>query len=179
MDHCSEIARLLVEFANSLPFNGNNMKWKANIFGILGKRGRELGFEVCHGPCGGAFPGSIEYLWDFIWRSNTGGIELAAEFEQGSPTKVLEDFRKLLDVKSPIKVMIYTVSRSKDTDKDIRIRMEGYMAKYPRHVVGERYLFVEFGAGNVHRCYLYVVPNDGTVGSVSLSPLPIQLRQPG
>jgi hypothetical protein len=79
-------------------------------------------------------------------------------------------------VKSPLKVLIYTAPRSKDSGKDIRNRIESYMAQYTRHLAGEQYLFVEFGAGNDHRCYLYVVPNDGTVSLVSLSP--IHWRQP-
>jgi hypothetical protein len=173
MDICSEIARRLVGFANGEPYSGKNMKWKSAIFKILGDVGRGHGFEVCHGPCGGLFPNSHEYLCDLIWRSNTGGIELAAECEFETAAKLLEDFRKVVDVKSPLKLLIYTVPRRKDSGKDIRNRIEGYMAQYTGHVAGEQYLFVEFGAGNDHRCYSYVVPNGGTVGSVSL--LPMQL----
>ena len=173
MDDCSEVAQRIVEFVRgkAIPYAGNNMKWKSAIFEILGTIGRERGFEVCHGPCGGLFPNSREYLCDLVWRSNPGGIELAAECELASAAEILEDFRKLVDVKAPLKMLIYTVPRSKDSGKDIRNQIESYMAQYIRHVAGEQYLFVEFGARHDHRCYLYVVPNDGTVGSVSLSPI--------
>jgi hypothetical protein len=169
-----EIARRLVDFAKGQPYSGNNLKWKSAIFEILGNVGRGLGFEVSHGPCGGLFPNSREYLCDLIWRSNSGGIELAVECEFEKTAAIFYDFQKLAYVKSPLKMLIYTAARNKDSGRDVRSQIEGYMAQYTRHIAGEQYLFVEFGAYNDHRCYWYVAPNNGTVGSVSLLQIPLE-----
>jgi len=172
MDDCSEIAQRIVEFvrAKAIPYAGNNLKWTSAFYEILGIIGRERGFQVFHerskdGP---------EFLVDLAWYSNTGGFELAAECELKSAKEILDDFRKLVCVKSAFKVLIYTVPRTKDGGKDIRDQIESWMAQHTRHTSGEQYLFVEFGARNYYRCYSYIVPNDGTVGSASLSPMQLK-----
>ena len=167
---CSEIARRIVEFvrAKNLPYSETNTKWKTATYEILGNIGRELGFKVFHEPCPGLSPHGSEFLLDLIGDSNTGGVELAAECEFESDSEVFYDFRKLVYVKAPFKVLIYAAARTKDSGKGIRSEIESYMAQYTRHVAGEQYLFVEFGAGSDHRCYWYVVPRNGSVGSVSL-----------
>jgi hypothetical protein len=152
---CSEIARRIVEFvrAKNLPYSDANTKWKTATYEILGNIGRELGFKVFHEPCPGLSPDGSEFLLDLIWDSNTGGVELAAECEFESDSEVFYDFRKLVYVKAPFKVLIYAAARTKDSGKGIRSEIESYMAQYTRHVAGEQYLFVEFGAGSDHRCY--------------------------
>jgi hypothetical protein len=163
----SEIARRLIEFAKSKPYSGSNHEWKVGIFRILGDKGRELGFQAFHGPCKGVFPNCHEHIYDLTWLSKTGEIALAVELEFQSEAQILYDFAKLVDANARLKVLIYTVPRTKDSGQRIRSQIEGRIAQSTSQVAGQQYLFVEFGS-NDHRAYSYVVPTRGAVGPVSL-----------
>jgi len=163
----SEIARLLIEFAKGKTYSGSNHEWKVGIFQILGDKGRELGFQVFHGPCKGVFPNCHEHIYDLTWLSKTGEIALAVELEQQSEAQILYDFAKLVDANALLKVLIYTVPRTKDSGQHIRSQIESCIAQSASQVAHQRYLFVEFGS-NDHRAYSYVVPTDGTAKPVSL-----------
>jgi hypothetical protein len=112
--------------------------------------------------------GTGEYMkFDFVWTTNppdrkfTGpilgnppelyGIMLAAEFEMGEPTdielnqqKVLEDFIKLVDIKSAVKVLIYRIPRDtlrgkKNTEKATQRLKEAFQRILRRHRVYDKH----------------------------------------
>lgn len=150
---------------------GDQSGWKAAIFDVLGNIGRARGFKVLHSPCPGLSTEGCEFLLDLVWYSETGGIELGAECEWGNSEAVLCDFRKLVYVKAPLKVLVYWATRHGDDGKVVRQGIENYLQKYTRHCAGEQYLLLEFGRDKDDRCYQYAVPENGIVGTVSLSRL--------
>jgi hypothetical protein len=128
--------------------------WTDAVKSALREMGYECGFDV--------FPSSApqhgEYLLDLVWFSETGGFELAAECEWQHLPKVLADFKKLVYVKAPLKVMIYWLQSPAKNDENFRRAMIRYLEQYSRHVAGEEYLFIGFGKGGDNRCYSYLVP---------------------
>ena len=166
---CSVLGRQLIDSvrAKRLPYADHSGS-KAAVFEVLGNIGRGRGFQVFHGPCSGLSTDGCEFLLDLIWYSETGGIEMGAECEWMGADDVYYDFRKLVYVKSTLKILVYWVSRDVDDGEGVRQRIERYLEQYSRHAAGEQYLFVEFGRRNDDRCYSYIVPEKGAVSEVSL-----------
>jgi hypothetical protein len=173
---CADLAKCLVERvrATNLPEEnspGNDTAWTNAVFKNLREIGEERGFTVFHRPPSGG-TGS-EFLLDLIWYSDSGGIELGVECQWNRILdQEMKDVKKVVYVKSPLKVLIWW----DDTNTGVhgernRRAIEGYLKTYERHLKGEEYLCVEFGKGHRDRCDSYVVPNDGSVSSVSFMPL--------
>lgn len=104
-----------------------------------------------------------EYLVDFGWVENGGGnrVLLACESEWGSVTPwkthwwpVAYDFEKLLAVKAPFKVLIFSFDFERggsdgvpDADFSIEYakqRLEASLARYGHNFPGETYIFLDF-----------------------------------
>jgi hypothetical protein len=170
---CSELARRIVEFVRrkNLPESGkgSDTAWTSAVKEILREIGHERKFEVYPKPEGG------EFLLDVIWWSDCGGIELGAESEWGQqPSAVLDDFQKLVCIKAQIKVMVYWLDAPRRGER-ILGQLVSYMEKYNKHVKGEEYVFVAFGAGADDHCYHYAVLQHGT--NTAISPTEIQLNK--
>ncbi|MGA7449103.1 MAG: hypothetical protein WBQ43_12710 [Terriglobales bacterium] len=176
---CSDLGKQLIErvraenLTEESNIRGIDTAWSNAWKGALREIGQGLGFNVIHSTKGP--PKKSELLLDLIWYSDAGGIELGAECQWNHILgDDMKDIKKVVYVKAPLKVLIWwDESKSGQTGNRIRREIETYLKKYGRHVRGEEYLCVEFGIGHRDRCDWYVVPNDGTVSSVSL--LPIQL----
>jgi hypothetical protein len=94
-----------------------------------------------------------EWLLDVVWlHRKTGAIHLAVESEWGNEREVLDDFQKLLCVKSPLKIMIYYAY-----DGSFVARFEKYMKVFDQHLEGENYVLVEFAAGPADSIYFHNV----------------------
>jgi hypothetical protein len=172
-NECSVLGKQLIDSVRAIVRakclgHEDQRGWKAAVFEGLGNIGRARGFKLFHGPCSGLSTDGCEFLLDLIWYSDAGGIEMGAECEWGEAEDVFYDFRKLVYVKAPLKVLVYWAYRKRDDGEDVRQRIERYMEQYTRHVAGEQYLFLEFGAYGDDRCYCCVVREKGTVGAVSL-----------
>ena len=126
--------------------------------------------ETCPEDCD-AVPnkskGWKEYLVDFCWmeKKGLGGrVVVACESEWaadrwGSQTRwtfVEEDFEKLLAVKAPLKILIFSstsesIRTSKDQEVDFpfsyaKERLEASLRGYSHHLPGETYLLLDFPA---------------------------------
>lgn len=99
-----------------------------DTWGPLGKplkqRLRELGTEA--GLCVYASDPTGEYLWDVAWTHEAGDkywVDLAAEIELSDMNKewVLDDFYKVLDAKSRLKMFVTAVTQkmAKELQTDI------------------------------------------------------------
>ena len=170
--NCSLLGKRIVELvrAKNLPGSGDHGKWTNAVYEVLGNIGREQGFEVIHEPRPGlSIEGTqaSEFLLDLIWRS-AGGIELGAEVEWGTTSDVLYDFQKLVNVKAPLKVLVYWASRTRDDGKGVRDGIESYMGTHKKHIHGEEYLLVEFGTKGVDRCYRCTVTEHNVTSALSL-----------
>ena len=172
-NECSVLGKQLIDSVRAIERakrlrHEDQRGWKAAVFEVLGNIGRARGFKVFHGPCSGLSTDGCEFLLDLIWYSDDGGIEMGAECEWKEAEDVFYDFRKLVYVKAPLKVLVYWAYRKRDDGEDVRQRIERYMKQYTRHVAGEQYVFLEFGAYGDDRCYSYVVREKEAVGPVSL-----------
>jgi hypothetical protein len=97
-----------------------------------------------------------EWLLDIVWYSpSKGGIQLAVESELGKGDDVLDDFEKLMCVKSPLKLLLSELGESRMVQQVQDL--EQYLIDFEQHMEGETYLLVDFAYGS-HRCYKFVVP---------------------
>jgi hypothetical protein len=101
-----------------------------------------------------------EWLLDVVWFSVQRGIQLAVESEWGKVEQVLDDFEKLMCVKSPLKLMLFSSSETGLSGSIVVGRLEEYLTDFEQNVKGEIYLLVDFTGGG-HQCYEYKVPHDG------------------
>ena len=133
-------------------------------------------------------------MLDFVWweLDETGaeqraimGVECewtSAAPRSVAPERAAEDFRKLLSFKSPLKLFVFdsTVKSS----NAVRERLCDCIRRFPQHVKGECYLFVEFvpekrSDDRSFRCdgYVYYAEHDGRVpSSVELAPIGLEAR---
>lgn len=109
-----------------------------------------------------------QWLYDLIWwedRSGKKGIELAVESEWNRPVgDIVDDFEKLLAVKSPVKLMVYRVSRN--TRERVRKALAESVREYRHHVKDENYILCEFQPDWGCVCLLFRVPKTGSVSNV-------------
>ena len=128
--------------------------WTKAVLAVLSDEGKHLGLEVyCHGA-----PDVGEWLLDCVWWAKNGergaGMCLACESEWSDrPLEVSWDFQKLLCVKAPLKVVIYSGGPAPKHGSGIRKQLESDLLGYGFHVRGEEYLFVslDVGGGYAHR----------------------------
>lgn len=104
-----------------------------------------------------------QWLWDLVWWNDRAGykrVELAVESEWNRSSKeIIYDFKKLMAVKSPLKVMVYRVSRTAKARVEKEIKR--YLMEFGQHLKGECYIFCEFqrnGAEWTCECRLFKVP---------------------
>lgn len=136
----------------------SNLVWTRSI--------RQRFIELCPDGCyplpESANTAKGEYLVDYTWTEKENGkrVLLAAESEWGrewlGPKKwslVEHDFEKLLAVKAPIKVLIFSSCRQRDptwpegTNFSIEFakgRLMAALGNYWHHLAGEAYVFIDF-----------------------------------
>jgi hypothetical protein len=128
-----------------------------------------------------------EFLVDFTWmeKGQGGRVLLACESEWasdrfGTQTRwglVEEDFEKLLAVKAPYKLLIFSsIPESLRTNSDPEVnfsiqhakdRIAISLRKYWHHLSGETYMLLDFpGTGDkdgdgVYDAYIWIAENDG------------------
>lgn len=101
-----------------------------------------------------------EYLLDFIAVDpNTADVQLAVETEWGSLGSVVHDFRKLLYIKSDLKIMICGSGAGGDR---LCAQLETLASRYPRHVAGEMYVILDVNEADMAiRSYVWIADADG------------------
>ena len=149
------VATKLVSFIREQQHD-DRPDWTAAVQSVLGDMANKKDYLVYPSIDGPA------WLLDLVWLHRaTGAIHLAVESELGNQDCVLNDFQKLLCMKSPIKMMIYYADRASFVD-----RFEQYMRDFDQHLEGENYLLVEFAAGPADRVYFYNVRKSGRLQTV-------------
>jgi len=134
------------------------------------KRIQEQFVRMCPEDCELAQRGSSkEYLVDSSWMETEHGkrVLLACECEWASDRYgdhtlwglVEEDFEKLLGIKAPFKVLIFSStsdSRRKGSDPKLdfsveyaRQRIKESLENYWHHLAGETYIFIDFPATGI------------------------------
>jgi len=135
-----------------------------------------------------------EYLVDFGWAENRGGhrVLLACECEWGSTRygtrwwPVEHDFEKLLAVKAPFKLLIFSSNfklsspdGAPDADFSIEYakqRLEASLHGYGHNIPGETYILLDFprgyaeGSNGIYRAFTWIAKKYGDI-AVSLDSL--------
>ena len=79
-----------------------------------------------------------EWMLDLVWDSSArGGIELAVESEWGGQKEVLDDFEKLMCVKSPLKLLVFSSGESEKRPAIIE-QLQNYLTDFEQHLKGKR-----------------------------------------
>ena len=107
-------------------------------------------------------------------KSDNQEIVLGVESEWGLQGQILADFGKLMCVKSPRKLLLFS-TKNHQGGEEIVHAVESDMNNYPHHVAGEEYLLIEVTAPGAFR-YGFRVPNDGQLSNVQfqvLDPTPL------
>ena len=125
---------------------------------LLSAMGKERDKDLlicCHGSIEHG-----EWLLDVIWMvPNEHKVILAVESEWGRLALVEDDFDKLLSVKAPRKLMLFSTRNHQSADKIVE-KLASNMRAYPYHVKGEEYMLLEITAPGAFR-YCFKVQNDG------------------
>ncbi len=113
-----------------------------------------------------------EFLLDLVWwkqDNKSCDAVLGMESEWRNADKVREDFDKLLQFKSPLKLMIFTADTPRKR-REIHAKLREGLHSFAQHVRGECYVFTEFTDG---RCYSYRcdIKKDGMNQSAEIVPL--------
>ena len=127
----------------SVTSNTTDREWTGIVKDVLRFMGQEQRFAVSPNRS----KGQGEYLLDLLWQKPAPcpDIILAVESEWGTKTAVLDDFEKLMHVKSVLKLMVYGTSRHEKQSTSIRHDInQKYIKTFTQHLAGEQYLLVEF-----------------------------------
>ena len=114
-----------------------------------------------------------EFLLDIVvWsRSEVArdAITLAAECEWGQCTEdIVEDFLKLLVVKSPLKLLIFGLNAKAriHTHKQVWKSLSECLLKYRDHCEGERYVFIDYAEVPAGRAWWIEIPVNGPLQAI-------------
>ena len=135
---------------------------KSSLHAILESKAAEIRFTC-------ADKQQCEFLLDLIaWdKDDTKGVVLGAECEWlGELSEIARDFEKLLVIKSPIKLMIFASSKRKDSQFQIEEELKRLLSRYRDHLVGERYVFVDFARFGRRKSYWLEIPCNGELKSL-------------
>ena len=145
-------------------------EWTAAVKHVLSMCGKRSGYHI---HCSGKEP-SHELMLDVLWcfgNSARDGIALACESEWNYEEEVSKDFQKLLVVKAPLKLLIYTGRESMAEPILARVKQE--IELYPHHVDEEEYIFVGLDWGRTPEermtyAHRYVVRGNGRQPNITL-----------
>jgi hypothetical protein len=152
--------------ARKIDLEESDKAWTHAIRETLDSIARSLNYDPV---CSRKEPACSEVMLDQVWFPLEGDqhFVFAMECEWGNQRDrkskkydavakdVRYDFRKLLHVKAPLKMLVYA-SDNDSMRMAIHGQVKDAMIHYPYHVEGETYVFVEFAPGN--KCFRYKLP---------------------
>jgi hypothetical protein len=98
------------------------------------------GYDLQHFPPAGANRKGA-FLWDYVAYQQDTGILIAAETEyESTPTRLKEDFDKLLYVRSPIKVFMFWLTKEEGLFENVVADLTTFMASCSAYSPGEVFI---------------------------------------
>ena len=179
--NAKELADALIKEINAaLTPESSDTEWTKRIKESLRLIAEVQSFVVAPDPQND----ECEFLCDFVWWKNRdlNDIVLAVESEWGDASQVWHDFGKLMVVKAPLKLLVFSTSNHARQSESVRETIESkYMMKYCHHIAGEQYLLLEFAVPDrMAFAYLFDVQKDGKLTSVRFQEiLSARLWKPG
>jgi hypothetical protein len=146
--------------------------------------------EICPKDCyplpGDPLTRKGEYLVDYTWAEEENGkrVLLASESEWGSDrfgkinwSSVEHDFEKLLAIKAPFKVLIFSsiskpyglMQETNFSTEFAKIRLKVSLEDYGHHFPGEVYIFIDFpqtrveNGNGIYRSFIWIAEKLGKV----------------
>lgn len=161
------IENLLRGISERLYVDSQSHEWTVQVLHILGDIGRGLNMDVHYTDRARALG---EFLFDLVWLGSHG-MELAVESEWNGVGNVLVDFKKLVHVKAPIKLLVCDTAK---TESQVLPKLHDYLAAYHDHRAGEHYVVVDLCCAQRRaRCYAWRVDHDGELGANEIRFAPI------
>ena len=123
-------------------------------------------------------PGTSEFLLDLVWWQDKSpqGAVLACEMEWGNtrdvknnPSRVLEDFEKLMSFKAPFKLMLFDSYKNGKRQKETIARMTRSLRDFADHRQGEEYL--PFDVSLLRQAWHFAVQRHGADAKATLKKL--------
>ena len=151
------IEKFVAKVAPPMSVDDSDEAWTQSVR----KRFIEICPEGCYALPGDAVTRKGEYLADYTWAEKMNGkrVLLASESEWGSGrygrvhwTPVEHDFEKLLAIKAPFKVLIFSsicepYGSKQETDftfEYAKQQIKASLQNYGHHEPGEVYIFIDF-----------------------------------
>jgi hypothetical protein len=170
MDSIELARKIHASVRHRLDPTGYFSEWTRQLFTSLAEIGDSLGYERY-------YSGSEGFLLDFVWyekpkHSIVLGVEIEWSSEESKYEPVSYDFEKLMQVKAPLKLMVYQNSEDTEKSKKVRDKLSNRLESFGSHVAGEEYLLLEFAKPwKRASCYRFKVLTDGKVSNPEFSPL--------
>ena len=178
-EDASKLSRELIEhLKQGIRNTSRRDEWTQRNFALLREYAAKHGAESY--PSAKDSPPDLkaaQFLWDFIACQPRKGILLAAESEHNNTKEsILEDFEKLLYVRSPLKLMMCRVSFAENAEKqanEIKDWVQEFMQKtcnwYTPGEVYVLYCVYWSGTNGENRDYAFRLQLNGPLEYASLT----------
>ncbi|MCW3990017.1 MAG: hypothetical protein NWE88_08095 [Candidatus Bathyarchaeota archaeon] len=119
---------------SGLAWNQSRVDWTGGIKQFFQRLGEEAGYRVIY-----TREDQTEYLVDLVWKSETPSRHLALALESELSEvrlNILEDFEKLVDIKSRVKIGIFRLRTDNREEllEEMRILLNSQMLTYPDEI---------------------------------------------
>jgi hypothetical protein len=155
----AELLRIVTSEVPTRAKSDRKTDWTQAVKEVICELGEQRGFKTYASIHLGSEKHE-EWLLDVVWWTTSGGMQLGVESEWGKVEHVLDDFEKLMSVKSPLKLMVFSSGETLLSENHIVQKLREYLTDFDQNVKDEIYLLVDFTGGG-HQCYECRVPHDG------------------
>jgi hypothetical protein len=168
------VDKLIATILANFPFGAPKNDQARAIKRALDELGRALNYTVFFSDNGDRRH-DREWMLDLVWWSAGTGTVAAMKCDWGNAGSVVEQFHRLMGLKAPLKVMVFSTRQAGAERPDVLQRKDtsamlhalGTCAiDFRQHVNGEHYLLLELvEEENLFRGYELFVTVDGKLGT--------------
>lgn len=165
--------KLIAAILSTFPFGAPKNDQTRAIKRALDTLGRALNYTIFFSDNGDRRH-DRDWIVDLVWWSPGAGTVAAMKCDWGNAGSVVEQFHKLMGLKSPLKVMVFSTRQAGAERPDVLQRKDtsamlhalGTAAiDFSQHVTGEHYLLLELvEEESLFRAYELFVTVDGKLG---------------
>lgn len=165
--------KLIAAILSNFPFGAPKTDQTRAIKRAMDQLGRALNYTVFFSDNGDRRH-EREWILDLVWWSPGAGTVAALKCDWGNAGSVVEQFHKLMGIKSPLKIMVFSTRQAGAERPDVLQRKDtsamlhalGTCAiDFSQHVSGEHYLLLELvEEESLFRAYELCLTTDGKLG---------------
>ncbi len=165
--------KLITAILSDFPFRAPKSDQTRALKRALAQLGRSLSYTVFFADNGDRRH-DREWMLDLVWWSAGTGTVAAMKCEWGNAGLVVSQFHRLMAIKAPLKVMVFSTRQAGAERPDVLERKDtsamlhalGHCAiDFSQHVAGEHYLILELAEEEkLFRAYELCITADGKLG---------------